>query len=154
MMKNPVENCDWKIKKADVAIYTRHQTGNAEATGVQLCLCHERAAKSNLSVVGTYHDEGSANLDLSLRPGLRALLKDAEAHRFDAVLMEDLDRLSRELVGLSAFLAKFRLLGISVFTRSEEGCAADRLIRRIFREYLEGVTPTEIAKRLNAEAVQ
>src|SRR5207245_158762 len=123
-----------------VAIYVRQQTGKVADIIEQLRQCHECAAERNLCVVRTYYDEGSANLDLSLRPGLRALLKDAEAQKFDAVLMEDSGRLSRDTAGLMLLLSRFRSLGVEVFTLSAVGRDAVWFTRRIFDEHFRGIT--------------
>lgn len=133
------------------AIYIRQQTGKSADIVEQLCVCHKYAAERKLNVIRTYYDEGSANLHLRDRPGLCALLKDAEAQKFDAVLMEDEDRLSRDIVALTWLLSRFRSLGVEVFTLSGAACDAVGFIRRIFDDYLRRIAPAEIAKRLNAE---
>lgn len=136
-----------------VAIYVRQQTGKVADIIEQLRQCHECAADRNLCVVRTYYDEGSANLDLSLRPGLRAMLADAREQKFDAVLTEDGARLSRDIAKLTVLLRNFHSLRVEVVTVSGGEPLGSRRTNWIFREYLKGMTTAEIAKRLNAEGI-
>lgn len=140
--------------KANVAIYTRVQASVPETMVDQLRLCQEHVTTEKLNVVCAYHDVGSANAEMSLRPGLRALLKDAENRKFDAVLVTDLDRLSRDDVNLAVIEKKLQSFGIAVLTVfRQEKCAPGTFIHDMFNEYFNRLILMKIAKRLNREVV-
>lgn len=48
------------------------------------------------AVVGSYHDAAISGSGMTLRPGIQAFLRDAQAGAFDVVLAEALDRISRD----------------------------------------------------------
>src|SRR5215467_5752266 len=54
-----------------------------------------------------------------LRPAYQKLMADARADRFDVVIAEALDRLSREQVTTAALFQQLTFLGIMLFTRAE-----------------------------------
>ncbi len=141
----------------NAVIYTRRQqAANPQTVDEQIRACHQMAEREGLRVIGTYHDVGSANAPLVLRPGLRALLEDAKRLKFQAVLVADVDRLSRDNVMLSRLIRHLSFLNIRVGTTSRGEClwTMPALVRRIFDEFVRGVRPAEIAKRLNEEAVR
>ena len=47
-------------------------------------------------VVGAYEDAAISGASVTLRPSIQALLQDAQAGKFDTVLAEALDRISRD----------------------------------------------------------
>lgn len=154
----------------------------------------------------------------NLRPGYQAMMMDARAGRFDVLVAESLDRLSRDQEHIAALHKQLRFLGIPIITVAEgeiselhiglkgtmsalfikdlaqkthrglEGRVRDgksaggisygyrldrqlsgdgsfntgdrtidetqaQIVRRIFREYAEGISPRSIAGRLNREHV-
>lgn len=141
----------------DAVIYTRRQqAANPQSVDEQIRACQQIAEREGLRVIGTYHDVGSANAPLVLRPGLRALLKDAKTLKFRAVLVSDVDRLSRDNVGLSRLVGHLSSLDIRVGTTSDGEClwTMPALVQRIFDEFVRGMRPAKIAQRLNEEAVR
>ena len=58
-------------------------------------------------------------LDLLLRPGFQALVKDAQSGAFDIVVAEALDRLSRDQEHVAALLKQMRFAGIVIRTVAE-----------------------------------
>jgi DNA invertase Pin-like site-specific DNA recombinase len=81
-----------------VALYARYSSDQQNPLSVedQLFLCREWAEREGWQVVGSYDDAAISGASVTLRPGVQALLKDAEAGRFDMVLAEALDRVSRD----------------------------------------------------------
>jgi len=55
----------------------------------------EHASRKGWHIVETYADHGLSGAAM-VRPGIQALMRDASEHRFDIVLAEALDRLSRD----------------------------------------------------------
>src|SRR5437879_619611 len=87
--QNKREICEMRA-----AIYTRSATGNGEHLNVQAERCTTFAAEHGYSVVEIYNDtiqSGMANDGLALT----RMMNDANHGRFDAVIIEDISRLSR-----------------------------------------------------------
>jgi site-specific DNA recombinase len=99
-----------------VAIYHRRATWTQGSPVEQSHLCSELAERENWTVVTTYHDMGSGLRGPDERPGLRALLENARAGKFDTVLAEDLSRFGRDAVQLLTVLEKMWSLNIRVWT--------------------------------------
>lgn len=81
-----------------VALYARYSSDQQNPSSVadQLLVCREWAEREGWQIVGSYDDPAISGASVVLRPGVQALLKDAEAGRFDVVLAEALDRVSRD----------------------------------------------------------
>ena len=80
-----------------VAIYARYSSDLQSDSSVedQVRLCNE-LAKSKAWVVGDcYTDAGLSGASL-MRPGIQELIVDALAGKFDVLLAEALDRISRD----------------------------------------------------------
>jgi site-specific DNA recombinase len=179
--------------------------------------CRALAARSGWTVAEVYTDHAISGATL-LRPGVQALLEHAAAGRFDVVLAEALDRLSRDLgdtaqlykllafhqvklvtisegevsqlhVGFKGTMNAQFLADLALKIRRgqrgniEQGLASGGLtygyevvrefgpggeikrgrrriredqaavVRRIFTDYVAGLTPLQIARALNAEGV-
>jgi hypothetical protein len=68
---------------------------------------------------GTYSDAAISGSTMILRPGVRSLLHEALAGRFDVVLAEALDRLSRDQEDIAALFKRLRFAGVPIITLSE-----------------------------------
>ena len=81
--------------------------------------CEER----RWTVVEWYADEGvSAHTDdISKRPAFHRMIRDAEARRFDAVVVHKLDRFARSVVVALSTFKRLSDLGISFLSLSEAG---------------------------------
>ena len=81
-----------------VALYARYSTDNQSVVSIedQLRICREHAGRERWQVVDTYHDAAISGARVILRPGVQLLLQDAQHGRFDIVLAEALDRVSRD----------------------------------------------------------
>ena len=82
------------------ALYARYSSDNQRRTSIddQLAGCRRRAAEAGLQVVVEFSDEElSGATPVDLRPGGKALLAAARAGGFSVLIIEALDRLSRNL---------------------------------------------------------
>ncbi len=81
-----------------VALYARYSSDNQSESSIedQFRLCREHAGRERWKIVGTYHDAAISGASMILRPGIQSLLQDAQRGRFDVVLGEALDRISRD----------------------------------------------------------
>lgn len=195
------------------AIYARYSTDHQNDRSIedQIALCRDHAARSGAAIVATYEDRARTSASLIGRDGITDLVADARAGRFDVVIVESLDRISRDqedLAGVFKRLSHYRvkieavhdgvadavqvglrgLIG-SIFLkdlkektrRGMAGVVRDgrsaggraygyrpvpgrpgelsiepaeaAVVTRIFADYVGGVSPREIASRLNREAV-
>ena len=83
-----------------VALYARYSSDNQWDAPIddQLRLCRELATREGWRVAESYFDRSISGASL-IRPGIQTLMQDALAGRFDIVLAESLDRISRDQEG-------------------------------------------------------
>ncbi|MGJ5181779.1 recombinase family protein [Bradyrhizobium oligotrophicum] len=203
-----------------VALYARYSSDNQRDASIedQFRICKERAARENWTIVACYKDAGISGASMILRPGIQALLQDAQSRAFDVVLAEALDRVSRDQADVATLFKQLRFAGVPIVTLAEgeitelhvglkgtmnalflkdlaakthrglrgrvEGgksggglCygyrvikkldergdrirgdreidpAQANVIRRIFRDFVSGMSPRAIAIKLNAEGI-
>lgn len=103
-----------------IALYARYSSENQRDASIedQLRQCRERAEREGWTVVETYSDRAISGSSM-FRAGIRALLADAQAGRFDMVLSEALDRISRDQEDVAAVFKRLRFAGVSIVTLSE-----------------------------------
>lgn len=103
-----------------IALYARYSSENQRDASIedQLRQCRERAEREGWTVVETYSDRAISGSSM-FRAGIRALLADAQAGRFDIVLSEALDRISRDQEDVAAVFKRLRFAGVSIVTLSE-----------------------------------
>ena len=195
------------------AIYARFSTDlqNERSIEDQTSLCKSYAEREGLRVVCTYEDRARSGGSVMGRDGLLRMLDHARERSFDVVVVEALDRLSRDMEDLAGIHKRLSFLGVEIRAVHEgvvntvlvglrglvgqlyrednahkvrrgqagrvtqglagggltygyapvPGRSGERIIvsgeaevvRRIFREYVEGRTPREIAHDLNKERV-
>ncbi|CAH1654888.1 Resolvase domain protein [Hyphomicrobiales bacterium] len=104
-----------------VALYARYSSDNQREASIedQLRICREQAKREKWKIVGTYKDAGISGASMILRPGIQALLQDAQAGQFDIVLAEALDRISRDQADVATFYKHLRFAGVPIVTLSE-----------------------------------
>ncbi|MFC5422179.1 recombinase family protein [Bosea eneae] len=104
-----------------VAIYARYSSDNQRAASIedQFRVCRDRAGREGWEVVGTYKDAGISGASMVLRPGIQTLLQDAKAGRFDVVLAEALDRISRDQADVATLFKHLKFAGVPIVTLAE-----------------------------------
>ena len=204
-----------------VGVYSRYSDDELQSPASvedQIRECKEFAQREGWEVVAIYTDEGISGFTAKNRPGVQRLIKDAMSKKFDVVLSEALDRISRDQEDVAHVYKRMQFQGISMHTltegeitplhigmkgtmnalflvdlsrkvkRGQRGrvlsgkigggncygynvlknqnangeiergereinkLEAD-IIRRIFREYVDGVSPKAIAARLSREGI-
>src|SRR5216684_1404239 len=102
------------------ALYARYSSDNQRDASIadQVRLCRLFATREGWRVEEEYSDHAMSGATL-LRPGFQALMRDALRKRFDAVLTESLDRLSRDQEETAGLFKRLTFLGIRVVTLSE-----------------------------------
>lgn len=195
------------------AIYARFSTDLQDERSIedQLTLCRKYAEREGLNVVAAFDDRARSGGSILGRDGLLGLMDSAREHAFDVVVVEALDRLSRDMEDLAGIHKRLSFLGIEIravhegvvntvlvglrglvgqlyrednahkvrrgqagrvgqglnaggLTYGYSSVPGDRgkrmiveaeaaIVRRIFREYVDGRTPRDIAHDLNADRI-
>ena len=103
------------------AIYARYSSDlQSEASIVdQVRLCRERIEREGDRVVEVYTDAAVSGGAMVNRPGIHALLKDAKLGAFDSVVVEALDRMSRDQEDMAAIFKRLRHAEVAIVTLAE-----------------------------------
>lgn len=104
------------------AVYARFSSENQREQSIedQIRVCREFAKRDGISVLENhiYFDEAQSG-SIRSRPGLEALKKAAEDKQFDAVLVDDSSRLSRDNQHFNTLLCLFQYWGIALISVSD-----------------------------------
>lgn len=102
------------------AAYARYstdkQTDNSIAYQLEKIGAYCRA--NDIEIVATYSDEAESGTNME-RPQFRAMLRDAESRRFDAVVIYDISRGSRDVGDWFNFRRSMMMLGIQVISATQ-----------------------------------
>jgi site-specific DNA recombinase len=103
-----------------VSIYARYSSDKPREASIedQVRLCEERAAREGWRVVKRYTDHAISGASL-MRRGIQALMQDAQSGKFDVVLTESLDRISRDQEDIAGVYKRLRFAGVKIHTLSE-----------------------------------
>jgi site-specific DNA recombinase len=103
------------------AIYARYSSDLQSTASIedQIRLCRERVAQENGTAIEVYTDYAISGDSLKNRPGIRALLNDAKAFKFNCVIAEALDRISRDQEDIAAIYKRLRHADIRIITLAE-----------------------------------
>lgn len=103
-------------------IYARYSSDKQSETSLadQVSACQSRAEREGWQVVANHTDNAiSGSTQVSARPGGKALLADMLAGRFEVLLLESLDRLSRDQVEQESVVRRLEHRGVRII------CIAD-----------------------------
>ncbi|WEO71557.1 recombinase family protein [Agrobacterium vitis] len=103
-----------------VALYARYSSDNQRDASIedQLRICRTRAEREGWTIVDSYTDRAISGASL-IRPGIQELIADGLKRRFDVILTESLDRLSRDQEDIAGLYKRMRFAGVSIVTLSE-----------------------------------
>ncbi|MGB7779194.1 MAG: recombinase family protein [Pseudolabrys sp.] len=103
-----------------MSIYARYSSDKQREASIedQVRLCEERAAREGWRVVKRYTDHAISGASL-VRTGIQALMQDAQSGKFDLVLTESLDRISRDQEDIAGLYKRLRFAGVKIYTLSE-----------------------------------
>ncbi len=101
-------------------IYARYSTELQRDASIedQIRLCRRRIEAENWTLGGTYADHAISG-SIRMRPGYQKLLEDARAGRFDVVVAEALDRLSRDQEDVAALYKHLAFARVLLITLAE-----------------------------------
>lgn len=103
------------------ALYARYSSDQQNAASIadQLRICRERAEHEGWQIVGSFEDAAISGASMILRPGVQKLLADAQAGKFDIVLAEALDRVSRDQADVATFYKHLQFARVPLVTLAE-----------------------------------
>jgi site-specific DNA recombinase len=103
-----------------VALYARYSTDNQRDASIadQFRVCRAYAEKQGWQVVDEYSDHAISGASL-LRAGVQALIADALRGRFQIVLTEAMDRLSRDQEDIAGLFKRMLHANVKIITLSE-----------------------------------
>jgi site-specific DNA recombinase len=103
-----------QMKKA--VIYARFSTDlqNERSIEDQITLCRDYTSREGMNVVEVYEDRARSGGSVMGRDGLLRLLDQARERSFDVVVVEALDRLSRDMEDLAGIHKRLSFLGIEI----------------------------------------
>lgn len=103
------------------AAYARYSTDKQTDNSIAYQLTEIRAycEDKQISIVATYTDEGQSGTNTD-RPGFLALMAAARQHAFDAVIVYDISRGSRDVADWFSFRKEMGRLGIRVVSVKQE----------------------------------
>lgn len=103
-----------------VALYARYSSDNQRDASIadQLRECRAYAERQGWSVVEEYTDHAISGASM-MRAGIQAILADSGAGRYDIILTEALDRLSRDQEDIAGIFKRMSFVGVTIFTLAE-----------------------------------
>lgn len=103
-----------------VAIYARYSSDLQREASIedQIRICEDRARQEGWVVAQHYTDHAVSGASL-IRPGIQGLLQDAIAGRFQIVLAESIDRLSRDQEDIAGIFKRLSFAGVQIITLAE-----------------------------------
>lgn len=104
-----------------VAGYARYSTDNQTENSIefQMRCIEEYCQKNNLNLVLRYHDDAISGTTME-RPAFKQLCRDASQHLFDAVVIYDITRGSRDVSDWFAFRKAMDLLGVEIISTQDK----------------------------------
>ncbi|MHB2168934.1 recombinase family protein [Alsobacter sp. R-9] len=101
-------------------IYARYSSDRQREASIedQVRTCRAWVEREGADLVATYTDHAVSG-QIRMRPGYQKLLEDARARRFDVVVAEALDRLSRDQEDVAALYKHLRFAGVRLVTLAE-----------------------------------
>ncbi|WP_353618731.1 recombinase family protein [Ochrobactrum sp. AP1BH01-1] len=111
-----VDGWDLNMSIRRAALYARFSTELQSDRSVddQIALCRNFAERGGFEVVRTYDDRAKSGASMIERDGLLRLLADAKSNQFDVVIVEALDRVSRDQEDMAAIYKRLKFLGIDI----------------------------------------
>ncbi len=102
------------------AIYARYSSDQQRDASIedQIRLCTERAECEGWKVINCYTDHAVSGASL-MRPGIQQLMQDGASGKFDIVVAEALDRLSRDQEDIAGLFKRLQFADVGILTLSE-----------------------------------
>lgn len=107
-----------KQQEIAAALYARYSSDAQKQRSIddQFVVCRKYAEREDYKVVGTYSDDAKTATTMFDRDGLRDLMAAAKRKEFDAVILEDTDRLSRNQADLAWLFEHLQFRDVKLVT--------------------------------------
>lgn len=108
------------VHMVQAVAYVRYSSDSQSGASLedQLRLCKERVAREGWTLGQVYSDAAMSGAS-ALRPGYQALLGGVRAADFDVIVVEALDRLSRDQEDVAGLFKRCRFAGVRIVTLAE-----------------------------------
>jgi DNA invertase Pin-like site-specific DNA recombinase len=118
-------------------IYARFSTElqNEKSTDDQIALCRAYADRQKIDVIATFEDKARSGASVFGRDGLMQLMDAARQRLFDVVIVEALDRLSRDMEDLAGLHKRLSFQGIEIQAVSSARCSERMAPKRCAAEW-------------------
>ncbi|MGB4865574.1 MAG: recombinase family protein, partial [Hyphomicrobium sp.] len=102
-------------------IYARFSSELQDARSIsdQIVLAERYIQSRSFDLTGRYEDAAISGSSTINRPGVQRLLEDAKARRFDVIVTESLDRLSRSQADIAMLYERMSFYGVRIETLSD-----------------------------------
>lgn len=102
-----------------VALYARYSSDNQRDASIedQLRICRTYAEQQGWTIVDSYSDRAISGASL-IRPGIQELITDANTDRFQILLTEAMDRLSRDQEDIAGLFKRMLFANVKIITLS------------------------------------
>ena len=102
-------------------VYARFSSELQDARSIsdQIVLAERYIQTRSFELTGRYEDAAISGASTINRPGLQRLLDDAKAKRFDVIVTESLDRLSRSQADIAMLYERMSFYGVRIETLSD-----------------------------------
>ncbi|WP_310621281.1 recombinase family protein [Flexibacterium corallicola] len=109
-----------KVPAMRIAIYARYSSNNQREASIedQIRSCSIKLESMGFSNYTPFTDYTISGASLN-RPGIQALIQECLSGKFDLVIAEALDRLSRDQEDIAALYKRFSFAGVKLLTVSE-----------------------------------
>ncbi|MFN3349467.1 recombinase family protein [Pseudorhodoplanes sp.] len=124
------------------AIYARFSTDLQSERSIddQIAFCRDIAAREGFAIVATFEDRAASGASTVNRAGFLAMMRAAERRDFDAIIVEDIDRVARDQGDYHAARKRLDFLGITLHAASGVVGRLDGSLRALMGEmYLENL---------------
>jgi len=103
-----------------VVLYARYSSDNQRDASIedQLRACRDYADAQGWTIIDSYSDRAISGASL-IRPGIQELITDANSGRFQILLTEAMDRLSRDQEDIAGLFKRMSFAGVKIVTLSE-----------------------------------
>jgi site-specific DNA recombinase len=107
--------------KRTAAIYARYSSDiqNDRSVDDQVADCKKFAAREKIAIAEIHSDRAKSGASIFDRDGLLELMQRAKARRFTTVIVESLDRLSRDQEDLAGIYKRLKFYGVEILTLNE-----------------------------------
>src|SRR5262245_39132972 len=98
------------------AIYSRYSSDLQSDRSIedQVVLCTDFALRQNLTIVAAYDDRARSGASIIRRDGVQAMMDAARDGQFEVLIVEALDRLSRDQEDLAGIYKRLTHVGIEI----------------------------------------